>query len=567
MEEEKKTNKAGNKRGTKAVNPNNFANNPELASEAGKKPKPTESCVVQSMKQQLTEGRHRRITPEIQQEIRDALTIPDKKGHTYMQDFIAAFLKEAKENPSSNAGRMLASAMFNENLLSTLDAEVDKQMAKEIEFVEYRLRQTLFDKQQEFYDCKDKLIITIAGRRAGKTESICRILLKRCLKPESHCLYMNLNFTNALNQCYDKVLDLAKEYDIQIKSKSRADGIIEFHNGSFIMFRGNSTIIDAEKTRGYSWHICIIDEIGSQKNLNYLIYDCIMPATKDYKDSQIILTGTPPRVPHHTSEIIWNNPEWTHFHWDFRNNPHIPDKESVIPDMCKAKGITPDSSLIKIEMLGLVGEYDTDAMVYRGYHTYDKLPTEFKPSIIYIGVDPGFNDYTGIVALACDKLLKKAYVIEEYKFNKCGIGEIANKIKEIRERLVQKYNGIRLYTIVDTNEKNLNWSLAQEFHIPDVYTAYKYDKEASISQLAELMRTEVLFIPKGGPCEDEAQSVVYKRDPDTDVILNEIDDDVFHPDILDALRYASRQFVWDIWQKGKDVTTKDLLEGARNEYN
>ena len=120
---------------------------------------------------------------------------------------------------------------------------------------------------------------------------------------------------------------------------------------------------------------------------------------------------------------------------------------------------------------------------------------------------------------------------------------------------------------MDSNEKNLNWSLSQEHHIPDVYTAYKYDKEASISQLAEMMRTEVLFIPKGGPCEDEAQSVVYKRDPDTDVILNEIDDDTFHPDILDALRYASRQFVWDIWQKGKDVTTKDLWEGARDEYN
>lgn len=908
----KSVNKSGNKRGLKSNNKQNFANNPEAARAAGKKKSTAEGNVKQSMQQTLTEGRERRITPLIQQDIRNAMIQPDKNGHTYMYDFINAFLKEAKDNPNSQPARMLGSVLFNDKLLQTLDEQVNKEMAKEREFASYRIRKTLFPKQTEVFDCVDKNIITIAGRRAGKcfqkgtkfrmyngsivsvedikpgdiliddesrptevisttrgrdimyrvqsnvtnarmshvvnsshiltlkrtagkwrefeadkiydiplkefikfpldeqqhfslfrarteyssnthkidpyllglwlgdgssdsfhiavngddteiqdylednyhvsiydyrskcrnllcynildklhelrelnliknkhipseyiidsvdnrlkllaglidsdgfkpngknhieisssnkqladdifelccslgfrvlirskqaklyginkkisytitikgqlsdipnvlsrkhsddskqravygfnieelpeddyygftlsgsgrcllsdytvthnTNLIRRILLNRCLRPGQHCLYMNLNFTNALNQCYDGVVDLAKELDIPIVSKSRAEGIIEFADDSYILFRGNSSIQDCEKTRGYSWTgIVVIDEIGSQKNLNYLIYDCIMPATKDATDSQILLAGTPPRIPHHTAEAIWNNPSWTHFHWDFRDNPYIPDHDSVIPDMCKAKGITPDSSLIKIELLGLVGEYDTDAMVYRGYKTYDKLPPQFNVTHAYIGVDPGYNDYTGIVGVVADRQLKQAYVIDEIKMNKCGVEDIAHAIIQMRNRIIATYGKVAnvqdingnivnlqnidanlqypiiqfdkfpISVVIDTNEKNMNYTLAAQYKIPRVLAAWKHDKEMSIAQLAEWMRTGVIQIKKGGPVEDEALQTVYKRDPDTDAILNEIDDDIFHPDILDALRYVSVQFAYEIYQQG-----------------
>lgn len=577
----KSVNKSGNKRGLKSNNKQNFANNPEAARAAGKKKSTAEGNVKQSMQQTLTEGRERRITPLIQQDIRNAMIQPDKNGHTYMYDFINAFLKEAKDNPNSQPARMLGSVLFNDKLLQTLDEQVNKEMAKEREFASYRIRKTLFPKQTEVFDCIDKNIITIAGRRAGKSNVIQRILLNRCLRPGQHCLYMNLNFTNALNQCYDGVVDLAKELDIPIVSKSRAEGIIEFADDSYILFRGNSSIQDCEKTRGYSWTgIVVIDEIGSQKNLNYLIYDCIMPATKDATDSQILLAGTPPRIPHHTAEAIWNNPSWTHFHWDFRDNPYIPDHDSVIPDMCKAKGITPDSSLIKIELLGLVGEYDTDAMVYRGYKTYDKLPSQFNVTHAYIGVDPGYNDYTGIVGVVADRQLKQAYVIDEIKMNKCGVEDIAHAIIQMRNRIIATYGKVAnvqdingnivnlqnidanlqypiiqfdkfpISVVIDTNEKNMNYTLAAQYKIPRVLAAWKHDKEMSIAQLAEWMRTGVIQIKKGGPVEDEALQTVYKRDPDTDAILNEIDDDIFHPDILDALRYVSVQFAYEIYQQG-----------------
>ena len=43
----------------------------------------------------------------------------------------------------------------------------------------------------------------------------------------------------------------------------------------------------------------------------------------------------------------------------------------------------------------------------------------------------------------------------------------------------------------------------------------------------------------------EFEQTVYKRD-EQDNITAEIDDDLFHPDAVDALLYASRQFAYDI---------------------
>ena len=77
--------------------------------------------------------------------------------------------------------------------------------------------------------------------------------------------------------------------------------------------------------------------------------------------------------------------------------------------------------------------------------------------------------------------------------------------------------------------------------------AYKYDKPVGISYLSQTLRGEggaTIYVPKDGVCADEMERTVYKRD-DQDKIISEIDDEVFHPNALDALLYASRQFAFD----------------------
>ena len=97
--------------------------------------------------------------------------------------------------------------------------------------------------------------------------------------------------------------------------------------------------------------------------------------------------------------------------------------------------------------------------------------------------------------------------------------------------------------------KSIAFELSQTHRLP-VYNAYKYDKMYAITSMAERMRTGELQIEQDSVLVEECERTVYKRDDETDAILNEIDDDVFHPDGLDALLYAYRMYAFDC---GDDV--------------
>jgi hypothetical protein len=103
---------------TKENTPHNFANDKAMASANGKKKDSKKAAATQAITKSpaIVEGRHKRITPEIQDEIREKLIAKDSKGHSYITNFIDAFLKEAKSDPNSRAGMLLASTLFDERL-------------------------------------------------------------------------------------------------------------------------------------------------------------------------------------------------------------------------------------------------------------------------------------------------------------------------------------------------------------------------------------------------------------------------------------------------------------------
>ena len=61
---------------------------------------------------------------------------------------------------------------------------------------------------------------------------------------------------------------------------------------------------------------------------------------------------------------------------------------------------------------------------------------------------------------------------------------------------------------------------------------------------------------------DEFERILYKRD-DEDNIIPEIDDEIFHPNIMMALLYASRQYWYDIGNElgGESQVKKDNWAG------
>lgn len=236
-----------------------------------------------------------------------------------------------------------------------------------------------------------------------------------------------------------------------------------------------------------------------------------------------------------------------------RQNPYIPNVNEALAEICRKKGLTMESTLIRREYLGEI-VYDTEALCYKGYRTFNgSVPPEFKPDRIYIGVDFGFSDYNAVITLAADTVNKRAYVIGEKKFNKATVTEIVetiNKAMEHAKEFVFTRNKsadinscIGIYC--DSNEKSIAYELYQTYRLP-ANIAYKYDKDMAIEQLAEWMRNGTIYIPEKGVIADECEQTVHPRDEDTDAILPGYDDEVYHPDALDALLYASRQFAFDI---------------------
>lgn len=519
----------------------------------------------------------RAIKGDIYNALRNALTAPSsaKSKQSWTEMFIKQMLNEARSDPSGPLGQLIARQIMQEDILTKLDAETDKALAKDVDFLEYRLMKQLYNKQRDvFLDDMIHKKIVIGSRRIGKTTMATRLMVKDCIRPNRHALFIGLKFETAINLAFDETVRVAESIGLVITRKSKNDGNIEFSNGSKITFKGNYTVRDQDTNfQGDHYSLVVIDEVQSQKNVQHLIDDLLRPAMADYADATILLTGTPPRIKGTYAEKIWKEFKgWKHYSWTMEENPYIINEnhtvESIVEDICKEKGITPDAPFIQREYFSS-WEYDSDAMIFRDYKTYKEAPDTFVPTDIAIGTDYGFSDYNSIIALAYSRITGQAYVINEKKFNKATVTDIINACKEVFEfckRFAIERNSnfdfTKLAFYCDTSDQSITYELNTNYKIP-AYNCYKYNKKMALAQLADWCRTGRIMIPEDGILQDEFERTVYKRD-EQDNITSEIDDDLFHPDAVDALLYASRQYAFDCGEEtGGQSSDKTKKEEAR----
>lgn len=564
-------NKSGNKRGVKSTNKQNFANDKKLASEAGKKAK-SKQAVTQAITKSsaIAKGRAKRITPEIQDEIREKLTKVDTKGHTWISDFVDNFLKEARKDPNSRAGMLMASTLFSEKLLSQLDEEVNKQMNRDISFADYNIRKTLYDKQQNVYDNnQDSMILVINSRRTGKTELAGRLLAKRILRPDQHVVYINRSFDAAARQI-QKPVETALEAGSVHYSGTIGGGRLDFDNGSWLLVIGNNNAADVNKLRGEKIALCIIDECGHQRHLRELVQDVISPAMIDYADSQIIFIGTPPRTKVHYIHDLWRNSKAKKYHWTFMDNPFLPNRENVIENACGMFGVSPDSNFIKREFYGDMDAYDQEALYIKTFEK-NEAPKDKLYHYAYVGVDWGYEDKAAVVGMVADKNSKTMYIVKDWSEAKKGITEISSKIQEMVKYLKENYKLDRdPMVICDTNEKSAAQDLYTTYHIPNICLAYKYDKDYALDQLSDWFSASTVIVSHCAEATiQDAENMLWKRDEDTDKIIHELDEEAYHGNAMMAVLYVSRQFAYDIMglvaenKPAKEITNAmQLLENA-----
>lgn len=485
----------------------------------------------------------------------DLLNGDSAKQKPYYQTFLNNYLKQALKDPNGRPATTVASMIFTPDILTALDASHEREMANDINFALYKLNEDYFQEQRDVLVeiNHSKKILVCCSRRAGKSYFCAGAIVKSALKnPGSRIIYINLTFKNAVKQIWDNVIKASEAVGLQIDKSSKNDGEIEWVNGSSLRIKGNSNNAEADTLRGESKvSLVVIDEAFHQKNMEYAINEVIMPFLADLGDKATILcTGTPPRIPHTYMEKLWSNDKtWRHYHWTAENNPHVPDFEKFIEEVCKAKGLTKDAPFIQREYYGVIGAYDTEAMVFKNYQSYTELPTSFTANRIAIGCDWGFSDYNSIITVAYNTQSGEAYVIEEKKFNKATVSEIIAEVKRSYEAAKNRFGIDDIQILCDTNEQSITYELYANQHLP-AYNAYKYDKASAIAQLSDWLRSGKIKVNANDIyLKDEFERTLYKRDEDDDSILPEIDDDIFHPDAIMALLYASRTIAFDMGDK------------------
>lgn len=549
----KRLNKSGNRRGIDTKG--NFKNDPERASKVGKKGDKKKGAVTQAITRNKVikeEYRSRAITPELQGYIAQQLTeMNPETGKSYVFEFIDKFLNDAKKDTSSNAGKMLASAIFDSDLFKTLDKRVEEEQNKNTDFQMYRVRQTLYDKQQDVFDNNyDKSVMAMCGRRSGKSVLNQRIILKHALKNrESICIYINRNFDNAISQGYDTMVKLLDILHIDYTA-SRGNGIITLFNGTEIYYRGANNTVDVDKFRGVSKMACaIIDEAGHLKGLRYLLTEILQPATIDIATSQIILTGTPPRTKNFCYHL-WHNQDASlkRYNWNFFSNPFIPNRDEVIPEVAKLNGVEENSAFIRREYLGDMDALDDDAKIFKNYKKSTTLPPNNKTyDRLLFGVDFGYEDECAVVAVLCDKTNKVLYELDSWHAPHKATSEIAAELRKLVDKYTEMYNTSKPYMVItDTNAKSDSMDLAVTYKFKNVSLAYKYNKSQALKQLAQYMTLGNVIVRADGYLDDEADNMIWERDPETDAIIEKLDEEAYHANGMMALLYISRQFSYEV---------------------
>lgn len=429
----------------------------------------------------------------------------------------------------------------------------------------YKILHTLFDKQLEVLNSGNGTKLVCCSRRAGKTHFLVATELIACLnKANTTCIYIGETMEQTeilVDSAANQIIDACQLRD---KKGKRLDWK-RFDNGSRILVRGLSNTKDPDQIRGHKAQVIVIDEFFHLKSelLEYLQREVLQPMQMDYADDyKFICSGTPPSIKGTYGEWAWKNWDVPHFMWTFRQNPHPVDvkaREEYVERVLHEKGLDWDSSFARREYGG-EWIYDDDLLLYPDFHTYnpqEAMPT-FNIDMVLFGIDYGVSDNDTLIGVAWDTAGRRGYVFHEDKFNRLDIKDrTVSQLEYLKSQVCYAWKrsleffptlsaseaNKRVLWVADDNDQHLTDYFNLNCRVPDadirlnIMNAHKTDKVFMFDKIRDLLRTANLLLIQDGKTVRECQQTVLKRGINGQV-YPEVDDKIYHPDLLPGLRYA-----------------------------
>lgn len=495
--------------------------------------------------------------------LRNSVLAQKLKDEQFIETYFKEFLKQA-ERPASWQAKLVADRLFTPDILHQLDAVLARKDREDTDFRSFRIWRRAHAIQRAFIWSPQQEVQLMAGRRAGKTEgfglTIGETIVRR---QEARCLYIGKTITRAMDVLWKPVRELVTELGFRVKEHSRVEGRLELDNGAEIHFGGNSNAEEREKHRGQKWDLVIVDECQSQAKLDYLVEDIVYPMLIDRK-GRLMLGGTGPRVRGTHWDYRWSTPEKfraLRLNFSIADNPYIPDYATELERIRAEKGLSETSPLFVREYLGRIS-YDDDALVLRlgpaNWYTDEDLAKWIAGQAVTdirfeAGLDVGFEDADGFAVICYSLTRPERWLVYEYKARRTGteelLGEVQKGIEYVKTSpIFAKVERKKFLIYTDTGGlgKKVGYDLSLK-GLP-IQDAYKADKSMAIEMLQNEVRTGMFKVHQGGPFADESLKTVFARN-ERDELTREIDDEAYHPDLMDAVTYGMRP-IWMFARKG-----------------
>jgi hypothetical protein len=472
------------------------------------------------------------------------------------------------------AGKGNTMATFMEQALPRLheiDDILSNQKSRDINFMSYMIYRHCFDEQHQLLMTKKPMTVMIGGRRMGKTIALGALLDDRAIHHEKGvALYLGRTAKSAFEMIWKPVTEILTEAQVPFEPHISTQTIV-LPMGTEIHVRGRSSREDVENLRGKAVFLGVVDEIQSDapEKLRYIVRDILEPAGKDFEDSEIVLSGTPPRVPGNYAEELYlsDRKDIKRLNWNMSVNPHIPKSERDLEKTRKEKGFKDTDPTWQREYLGIVGSYDTDALVYRlGPGNYFKetdliawINSQPITDIFFAGgIDYGFDDQDSAVIILASESKGERFLISEYKGNRQSTQDFANNVKLGLSRVLSnpifaKVPNKEITYFCDTEGlgKQLTFDLASSYGLP-VRQAYQGQQDLMVEMQQDDIKTgrfkvretvEIDGVKAESIYADECNKIVFKRDEVTDALTRRVDDEVYHGEEAKSVLYAQR-YVW-----------------------
>lgn len=461
--------------------------------------------------------------------------------------------------------------------------EISALQAKQELWRRGQLQWKLGPHQKELYDLfhgtDHKIQTWLLSRRYGKTYTLCIFALEMCLrKPGSIVKFVSPTRLQVQNNIRPIIRQITEDCPDDLKPDFKTqDFIYYFPNGSELQLAGSESG-HAEKLRGGSAHIAIIDEAQDVTDLNNIIMSILLPTTLT-TGGKVLLAGTPPRSTDHDfvtriedAEARGSLIKKTIFQNIRLSKEQIQETIDQYPLGEKSEEFRREylCEIIKDQNISVVPEF-TEELEKEIVKEWTRPP--FFDG--YVAMDLGGVDLTGLVFGYYDfknnKIIIEDEIVMDFSLKDMNITTLTDKIKAKEESLwlnplsqeVKKpYMRVSDINPIVTQEIAVK-SRNEIFFMP----TKKDDKEAAINNMRMLLGSKKIIIhPRCVNLLRHLRNVKWASVKNKNTFGRSPDNG--HYDLVDALIYMCRSVLFNKnpYPVGYEFNSKDVFIANPENY-